>query len=66
MSADVVNLRRVRKAVARSGREIEAAIARAHHGRTKGERTLQALEAGRAKQLLDGARREPATDADGG
>ena len=67
MSAGIVNLRRARKATARAGREAEAAAARAYHGRTKGERAAQALEAGRAERLLDGALREgPLSSVDGG
>ncbi len=67
MSAEIVNLRRARKANARSDRESEAVAARARHGRTKGERTLQALEAGRAARRLDGARRDAApSSSDGG
>lgn len=67
MSAEIVNLRRTRKANARSDRESEAAAARARHGRTKGERALQATESGRAARLLDGARRDPAPpSSDGG
>ncbi len=67
MSAELVNLRRARKANARADRETEAAVARARHGRTKGERAVQALEAGRAERLLDGALREATPpSADGG
>ena len=58
MSAEIVNLRRVRKASSRARREVQAAAARARHGRTKGERSAEALDAGRAERLLDGARRD--------
>ena len=58
MSAEVVNLRRVRKATARVEREAEAAANRARHGRTKGERAVQGLEARRAARSLDGALRD--------
>ena len=66
MSADIVNLRRARKTTARSDREAEAAANRVRHGRTKGERAAQALEAGRAERLLDGALRTTSFPADGG
>ncbi len=65
MSADIVNLRRARKTTARADREAEAAANRVRHGRTKGERAAQALEAGRAERLLDGALRTTPPPADG-
>ncbi len=66
MSAEIVNLRRVRKASARVEREAEAAANRARHGRTKGERAVQALETRRAGRVLDGALRDAAVVSDDG
>lgn len=56
---EVVNLRRARKAKSRSDAEVAAAANRLRFGRTQAEREVEALEAGRAARLLDGARREP-------
>lgn len=55
---DVVNLRAVRKARARTSREVEAQANRAKFGRTKGEKLREAQDAERAAKLLDGAKRE--------
>lgn len=67
MTAEIVNLRRVRKAAARTDREAQAAGNRMRHGRTRGERDALALENGRATRLLDGARLDGAVPAaDGG
>ncbi len=66
MSAELVNLRRIRKASARVEREAEAAANRARHGRTKGERAVQVLETRRAGRALDGALRDAAVVSDDG
>lgn len=57
--AEIVNLRLVRKARARTAASDKAAANRALHGLGKGERARQQAEADRAARLLDGARREP-------
>ena len=53
---DVINLRIARKASARRTKEAEAAINRAAHGRTRGERAAAKAEADRAARLIDGAK----------
>lgn len=65
MTADIINLRRVRKAKDRTLREHAAVANRARHGRSKRERAVQAGEADRAARILDGARLgSPNTDND--
>lgn len=56
MSADIINLRRVRKARDRAAKSQEAERNRAQSGRTKAERTVSAAEAELVAQRLDGAR----------
>jgi hypothetical protein len=56
--AEVVNLRRARKAKARAAAEVEAAANRALHGRTGAEKRAHAAEAERRERGLDGAKRE--------
>ena len=56
--AEVINLRQVRKAKARSAAAHQAAENRALHGQTKAERASSKSEAERAAKLLDGARRD--------
>jgi hypothetical protein len=58
MPAEIVNLRRVRKAKARSGREDKAAENRRVHGLTKIEREKIADERRRAEAHLRGHQRE--------
>lgn len=55
---DVVNLRRARKARARSDREQEAERNRLAHGRAKAEREVTSAERDLAARRLDGARLE--------
>lgn len=57
MPADIVNLRRTRKAKARAGRERAAAENRRAFGRTKSERLTETAERQRAERHLDGHRR---------
>ena len=57
--SEVVNLRQARKAKRRAEAEIDAAANRRRFGRTRVEREGEALEAGRAARLLDGARLKP-------
>ncbi|SEN39770.1 protein of unknown function [Sphingomonas gellani] len=56
--AEVVNLRRARKAKARVEAEGVAAANRAAFGRSKGERQGTAAEVARLDRTLDDARRE--------
>jgi hypothetical protein len=58
MTADVVNLRRARKAKARADKEHAASQNRAVFGRTKAEKTKTAAEGDRAARALEGHRRE--------
>ena len=61
MTADIVNLRKARKAKARLDKERLAAENRAAFGRTKGQRLVEQLDRERARKALDAAQREPAT-----
>lgn len=56
--ADIINLRRARKAREREAEQKRADASRAEHGRSKAERQAAKTEASRANRLLDGARRE--------
>lgn len=58
MSADIVNLKRVRKAKARADREREAEANRRLHGMTKAERDRLADEKRRRDAHVDGHRRD--------
>ena len=58
MPADIVNLRRARKAKARVEREREAETNRAIFGRTKAEKKSQADEREKAARALESHRRE--------
>jgi hypothetical protein len=58
MSAEIVNLRRVRKAKARGEREKQAADNRVAFGRTKAERTLTEAERERAEKSIEAHRRD--------
>jgi hypothetical protein len=57
MTADVINLRRARKAKARSGKDRTAAASRAAFGRTKAEKTQSAAERERHLRSLEAHRR---------
>ncbi len=65
--AEIVNLRRARKQRAAAGREAEAQRNRVLHGRTKGEKLRDRLEAERADRAADGARldQDPSTEPSG-
>ncbi len=54
--AEIVNLRRVRKAQARTEREAQAAENRVRFGRSKAERAKDRAQAGLSERLLDGRR----------
>ncbi|WP_454715237.1 DUF4169 family protein [Caulobacter segnis] len=56
--ADIVNLNQARKAKAKADDKTRAAENRAKFGRTKGEKTLDAVRADKLKRDLDGAKRE--------
>lgn len=57
MTAEIVNLRRYRKAKERSAKAAEAEASRLRHGRTKSERITSEAERERERRRLDGARR---------
>ncbi len=57
--AEIGNLRRVKKQRVAAEREAEAQRNRVLHGRTKGEKLRDRLEAERAAREADGARLEP-------
>ena len=58
MPADIVNLRRARKAKTRTDRDRQAAENRVAFGRTKLEKTQAKADEDRAVRTLDGHRRE--------
>ena len=60
--AKIVNLRMARKAKRRVEHEVEAAANRMSHGRTRGERHVDLLEAERLRRHLDGAQRSERGD----
>ncbi|MEG3163873.1 DUF4169 family protein [Sphingomonas sp. PB2P19] len=56
--AEIVNLRRARKAKARATAETTADANRAAFGRTKAEKDVAKAEAARHDRTLDGAKRD--------
>lgn len=62
MPADVINLRKARKARDRAEKEARATERRVQFGRSKAERERLAAEAERRRRELDGARREAARE----
>jgi hypothetical protein len=60
MTAEIVNLRRARKAKARIEREKEAEANRIAFGRTKAEKSATTAERERAEREIEGHRRDPA------
>jgi Domain of unknown function (DUF4169) len=58
MPAEIINLRRARKAKARAVRDQQAIENRVVFGRTKGEKQIAKTEKERAKATLDRHRRE--------
>jgi hypothetical protein len=62
MMAEIVNLRKMRKARAKAEAEKQAADNRSAFGRTKAEKTLTRAEKDRAAQRLD-AHRLPSSDS---
>ena len=59
MAADIINLRRARKAKARVDRDREATANRAAYGRPKSEKQKSAAEERLAARRIDAHRREP-------
>lgn len=57
MTAEIVNLKRVRKAKARADKDATAAVNRAAFGRTKAERENEVAKAALQARVLDGAQR---------
>ncbi len=55
---DLINLNRARKAKAKASRSATAEANRIRFGRTKAEKTADALDKARAERLLSGAKRE--------
>ncbi len=53
-----INLNKARKARDKAAAKAQAAVNRAAHGRSKAERTAEALAAERARRELDGKRRD--------
>ncbi len=62
MSAEIVNLRRARKARARADKEDRAAENRRRHGRSKAEKQAESIERERAERRIESHRREPDED----
>jgi hypothetical protein len=62
VTAEIVNLRKARKAKARSEAESRAAENRVRFGRTRAERETLAVEQDRAVRSLEGHRREARAD----
>jgi len=57
--AEIINLRRARKARDRVASEAEAAANRLSHGRSKAEKQATRAERERLERTLDGAKRDP-------
>ena len=62
MSAEIINLRRARKAKARDKAQATAAENRSRRGRSKAERVKSELQARQAYRLLDAHRRSSPED----
>lgn len=61
MTAEIVNLRQVRKRRARAADERRAEENRTKFGRTKSARAQEDAEKSRTTKTLDGAKRDPET-----
>lgn len=66
MSAEIVNLRRVRKRTERGAAETVAERNRILHGLTKAERLAMRQESEARDRVLDGSRRVPSVPEPGG
>ncbi|CFX63858.1 conserved protein of unknown function [Candidatus Filomicrobium marinum] len=62
MTAEIINLRQVRKARERARKEAQAEENRAKFGQSKTERQKRSLEAEHANRQLDGAQRVGSPD----
>ncbi len=58
MNAEIINLRRVKKNVARAESEKQAKANRVKFGRSKIEKSIAKIESNRATKTLDGKKRE--------
>ena len=58
MNAEIINLRRVKKNVARAESEKQAEANRVKFGRSKIEKSMTKIENNRATKTLDGKKRE--------
>lgn len=65
MTGEIINLKRARKAKARTAREAEADANRLRFGRTKAERQLSSAKDELAARRLDGHRLTREDDDDG-
>jgi hypothetical protein len=66
MTAEIVNLNRVRKARARAERQRQAEENRSKFGQSKVDRQLNEVLTKRREQALDGAKRDPSDDEGNG
>ena len=64
--AEIVNLRRVRKRLAREADAAAAAENRVRHGQTRAEQAAPVQEAAERNRVLDGARLPSAGDGEAG
>jgi hypothetical protein len=62
MNAEIVNLRKVRKAKAKANKTVQARENRVLFGRSKAQRVLDADQKSRVARELDGARRTTGED----
>ena len=58
MNAEIINLRRVKKNLARAEIEKQAEANRGKFGRSKAEKSITKIENNRASTTLDGKKRE--------
>ena len=58
MTAEIINLRRVKKNLARAESEKQAEANRVKFGRSKAEKTVTTIENNRVSKNLDGKKRE--------
>lgn len=61
MTAEIINLNKVRKARERADREREAHENRLKYGQSKSERSLADAQQRKAQTELDGAQRDPSS-----
>ncbi len=58
MNAEIINLRRAKKNLARAESEKQAEANRVKFGRSKAEKSFTAIENNRTTKILDGKKRE--------